>query len=142
MGFTRFVVYDGSLDTFKSQKSLWNGHTLNSDLILPLSLQNEHSMFDAIKQLCSLKLAEFPESLARDNELLADQSLTFNQRNCIIERAGEKRVLLTLIEFCNFAQALLIIPKDEAKKQVSKLPAALIKTKGYFTDVLLPNWKS
>lgn len=51
-------------------------------------------------------------------------------------------MLLTLIEFCNYAQALLIMPKDEVKKQVSKLPAALIKTKGYFTDVLLPNWKS
>ena len=49
---------------------------------------------------CKQNLNEFPDSFEHDLEILKKDNLTYNERNCIILRVGEKRVYNFLIKFC------------------------------------------
>ena len=42
--------------------------------------------------MCQKNLKEYKESLEEDEVLLKKTNLTYNEKNCIILRAGEKRV--------------------------------------------------
>ena len=48
--------------------------------------------------------------------------LTFNQRNMVLFRSGEKEILLFLIEFSDFVLKLLSMKFKDAKKAAQNLP--------------------
>ena len=48
--------------------------------------------------------------------------LSFNQRNMVLFRSGEKEILLFLIEFSDFVLKLLSMKFKDAKKAAQNLP--------------------
>lgn len=63
-----------------------------------------------------MALEKYPNTLEQDYELLKDETLTFNQRNCVLFRSGEKEILHFLIEFSDYVVQLLAMTFKEAKK--------------------------
>ncbi len=58
-----------------------------------LSVQNELLALELLKKLCEDNLARYPESYEHDVEKLKTGTLTYNERNCLIFRSSEKRVI-------------------------------------------------
>jgi len=70
--------------------------------ILPPSvIFNELTAWILLKLIAQKNLGNYPNTLEEDNELMEkdakEHNLTFNQRNCIIYRRGEKQELTYLI---------------------------------------------
>ena len=58
-----------------------------------MTKENEEKALLMLKKMCEEHLAKFPDTLESDMEKLKkDYKLTYNERNCIILRAGEKLV--------------------------------------------------
>ena len=67
--------------------------------------------------------------------------LTFNQRNMVLYRSGEKAILHYLISMSNFCLALLTMSfedYDEAKKSIRDIPEDMRTCRHYLTNRLLP----
>jgi hypothetical protein len=66
-----------------------------------MSIKNESKILSKIKQMSETYLAAYPNSIEEDAEILArddkEQYLTFNQRNCVYFRKGEKEILIWFI---------------------------------------------
>ena len=64
-------------------------------------------------------MKKYPETLEEDRTLIAEDdqnnSLTRNQRNCILYRMGEKKILKYLISFAGTIQTIL---KSENKDAI------------------------
>lgn len=86
-----------------------------ADDIGPLSRANEIQVWQAVKTICTDYLNEYPTTLDQDIELLKDDSLTFNQRNCVLFRSGEKEILVYFIEFADLCLSLLDMKFKDAK---------------------------
>jgi len=67
-----------------------------------------------------------------DKELLKDPTLSFNKRNIILCRLGEKELLLWYIKFLSFALQVMEMPIDQARKAIEKIPEEIADTKVYF----------
>lgn len=69
--------------------------------------------------LCEGALARFPTTPEQDRQTLEeeDRELTFNERNCVLFRYGEKEILVFLTEFADYCLDLLSISFKEAKKK-------------------------
>jgi len=63
--------------------------------------------------------------------------LTFNERNCILFRSGEKRILVFLIETAEKMLELSHMSQKEAKKDFNKFKH-FDMTMDYFKNVILP----
>lgn len=59
------------------------------------------------------------EILAKDD---VEQALTFNQRNCVLFRVGEKEILQFYSEFCDYMTSVLGMKFKDAKKETQQLP--------------------
>ena len=62
--------------------------------------------------MCEAALAEYPNSYEEDMKLLEDDSppmskLTFNERNMVLFRSGEKYILEFLVRLADFVLRLL-----------------------------------
>lgn len=66
-------------------------------------------------------LKMYPDSLQTDMQILAKDdethSLSFNERNCVLFRAGEKEILHFYIEFTEYMGSLLGMKFKDAKKE-------------------------
>ena len=75
-----------------------------------------------LRQLCNDGLKLYQHSLQEDMEILKlddeEHNLTFNQRNCVILRSGEKEVLHFYIEFCDYVTTLISMKFKDAKKEI------------------------
>lgn len=73
-----------------------------------------------VRQLCVDALKQYPHSLKEDIELLKkddqEHHLSFNQRNCVLFRSGEKEILHFYIEFSDYITTLLGMMHKDAKK--------------------------
>lgn len=78
-----------------------------------------------------MALEKYPNTLEQDYELLKDETLTFNQRNCVLFRSGEKEILHFLIEFSDYVTQLLAMTFKEAKKTTQALPDKFYSTREY-----------
>jgi len=64
----------------------------------------------------------YPTSLADDLEMLETRTdLTFNERNCILFRSGEKKILFTLMFYAETILPLLDMDFKTAKKTAEKI---------------------
>ncbi len=77
-----------------------------------VSLRNERAVLAALKVLALDALVRYPSSLADDVALLASPppDFSFNRRNCVLMRQGEKNVLHFLIDAADLFTALLAAP--------------------------------
>ena len=62
------------------------------DGIGPISLRNEIAALEMIREASQNTLSGFLHSIERDNEILQDESISFNTRNSILMIRGEKQV--------------------------------------------------
>ena len=93
--------------------------------------------------MCESALSQYPNSFEEDLEILANDDppmskLTFNQRNMVLFRSGEKEILLFLIELSTFVQRLLTMKFKEAKKATQNLPAKMESCRDYMHNSLIP----
>jgi hypothetical protein len=66
--------------------------------------------------------------LAKDD---IDNQLTFNQRNCVLFRLGEKEILQWFIEFSEYMISLLGMKFKDAKKEAHLLPKQFESARDY-----------
>lgn len=74
-----------------------------------------------LQALCAEGILAYPNSMEEDKEILDNrQDLTFNQRNCILYRYGEKKILSKLLLYCDKILPLLDMDFKTARKFVEK----------------------
>lgn len=78
----------------------------------------------------------YPTSYEEDMKILEDDSLSFNQRNSVLMRSGEKKILHFLMQVTQFLIPLFDMKLKDAKKALNSYKEAeLIRT--YFNDVVV-----
>ena len=103
LGYLRFLQYSGDLKAIcpyftPAIANLATAPAIRRKLRLPsLSIENETKMLEKLRESANKCLKKFPNTYEEDQERLSNKSLTFNERNAIIYRAGEKKVLLALM---------------------------------------------
>lgn len=119
LSWMRFVVFDGDLDELYVRvtdavdeakrvaeaegKKKWGSI---GDYVRPVDLHTEVRAWRKIHQIATDALAKYPTSLEEDKALLvkedaleqAERSLTYNTRNCVLLRVGEKKILHYLLD--------------------------------------------
>ena len=64
------------------------------DYVQPINVDNEAKAWFKIKNLMEESLDKYPTTLSQDYDILkSDKSLTYNTRNCVLLRVGEKKIL-------------------------------------------------
>ena len=73
--------------------------------------------------------------------MLEKEDLTFNQRNCLLFRSGEKEILHFFIDLGDYVLKLFSMSFRLAKKETQNLPAKFDKNGGvrdYLHNIALP----
>lgn len=84
-----------------------------ADYIKPMDIRNEAMAWSKIKSIVVEALGKYPTTLDEDYEILKnDKSLTYNTRNCVLLRVGEKKILHFVN---NTAEILLEMAKMDKK---------------------------
>ena len=66
-------------------------------------------------------MAAYPTTLDEDLEILQRTDLTFNERNSVLYRSGEKKILFTLMFYAEKILPLLEMDFPTARKTASKI---------------------
>jgi histone-lysine N-methyltransferase SETD3 len=135
LSWIRFVVFDGDLDDLyvkvtdalaeakkvaeAAGKKKWGSI---GDYVKAIDLHTEIRMWRKIHQVATEALSKYPTTLEEDKALLAKEeaadqaakTLTYNTRNCVLLRVGEKKILNYLIDT---ATALVEIGQSKTRKQ-------------------------
>lgn len=98
----------------------------------------EFKMWNTITTLCNQLLSSFQTTYEQDMELLNDTNLSYNIRNCIKIRSGQKKILLFFIECADKMKQLLGLSLKEARKEVNKNEAKYKDMEPYINDILFP----
>ena len=67
-------------------------------------------------------------------ELLKNDDLSFNERNCILFRSGEKEILIFLIEMADYVLNLLEMKFKDAKRHTQNLPSKMDSCRDYLQN--------
>jgi protein-histidine N-methyltransferase len=87
----------------------------------PLSVRNEKRVLQKISDLARAQMSAYPTTLDEDMITLERTDLTFNERNCTLFRAGEKKILFTLMFYSEKIIPLLDMDFKTARKTVEKI---------------------
>ena len=80
----------------------------------PLSVRNEQKVLLRMKLEATKLLGNYPQTYEEDLEILEkDEGLTFNTRNALLMRSGEKKILQHVIEFADTMVRLLNLDVDQ-----------------------------
>lgn len=64
----------------------------------PLSIRNEKKVLQKINNLAKQAYEKYETSYEEDLKILEERTeLTFSERNCVLYRSGEKKILLFLM---------------------------------------------
>ena len=85
----------------------------------PVSIKNEIKVLGKMKELAEDQLKLYPHTYEEDLELLKGK-LKHNERNCILMRSGEKKILLSLISLANLGLKLAEMPINDAEEFFKK----------------------
>ena len=133
--FLRFVEWDGDImmlvdakmreEQTRKKKPEYDIEEkgYKAENISVLSIKNEVKVLERLKEKSLASLAEYPNTLEEDNKLLAKddekQFLTFNQRNCVLFRQGEKVILHWFVELANYCTKILGMKWKDAKRDAN-----------------------
>lgn len=154
MSYLRFCEWDGDMmvlaqakmrdEKYKQQakQSLESDsddcsvHAYKAENLSVLSIKNETRVLQKLKSLSEEYLSLYPCSLADDEEALRQDDegvteMTFNQRNSVLFRQGEKEILHWFIRFSDFVQNLLKMKFKEARKETQQLPKEFESARDY-----------
>ena len=87
-------------------------------MLPPFSSRNELRVMKALSELCRKRLDGYPSTLQGDLDQLEQGNLTPNQRNTLLLKIEEKRVLLFVIEMSAAVSDILLAAKSEAIEQI------------------------
>lgn len=148
--YLRFLEFDGDMILMFEAKQKAR-EDRNSDSEEPnsswraenigvISLHNERKMLQHLRKLSIEALKKYPSSLQEDVRLLAEddekQTLSFNERNCVLFRQGEKEILHWFIEFVDFITSLMTLKFKDAKKE--PLPKQFESARHYIHESICP----
>ncbi len=111
--YLRFILFDGEIEILlkiisDNRKIVFEEVMPSFYLISPINMQQEIKVLQKIRDIMKEYLNLYKSKLQEDEEIINSinnerQSLTHNQRNCIIMRISEKKVLhfyLNFAEYC------------------------------------------
>jgi len=102
----------------------------------PLSLELEIEVMHKIRKLAQQSLSKYPTTYEEDLKLVESaKDLTWNQRNCVLMRLGEKKILKFLINLTQVGLELVDMPLKKAKERFNKI-AEKDQYEKYVTQVL------
>ncbi len=115
-GFMRLVHAKDS-ELLPLTQSTKDGN-VNPETVEPISIANEKACLKAIAAACQASLDNFPTTLQEDEDLMKSGKLVMfsNERNCVVQRLGEKRVLQWFIDLAKRVTPLLDLPWKEVKR--------------------------
>ena len=137
ISFVRFQVFDENIALLHQIKSQWlqkkkqmaedsddpdfSTQQFQGDSIPAISKRNEKRTFEKIKAMCEAALADYPQSYEEDLEILKNDDppmskLTFNERNMVLFRSGEKYILHFFIKLADIVLRLIDQKLKDAKK--------------------------
>lgn len=90
-----------------------------------LSINNEKSVLNKIKEYCADQLLKYKTSIDQDLKKLQECDLTFNQQNCIQFESGEKKVLNFLQDFVKNTEQLFYIKPSNIRMMLNHKPYKL-----------------
>lgn len=76
-------------------------------------------------------LSRYPTTYAEDMEILQREDLSFNERNCVLFRSGEKEILHFLIDMADYVFNVLEMKFKDAKKHTQTLPPKMESCRDY-----------
>jgi len=83
-------------------------------------------------------LSRYPQTLDEDKEILKRTDLSFNESNATLFRAGEKEILIFLLNFSDFVLKLLNMTFKQAKKATQTLDPAYNTCRDYLQNQCIP----
>jgi len=101
----------------------------------PISRRNEAAALEALQNACTAALGCFDTTLCKDEALLENPFLTTNERNAIIMRRGEKRVLHHYLEMARVVTGFLRLSPIEFAHVMEAPPASAAPFLGYFATL-------
>jgi len=114
LGYLRFIEYDEDFNRIGKYftPTITNIKTCKSEarkLKMPaISIRNEKKMLTKLKAIAEKCLNKFPQTYEEDMKKLEEvKDLSFNERNCLIFRSGEKRIYKLIIAMANFGLTIL-----------------------------------
>ena len=137
ISFVRFQVFDENIALLHQIKSQWlqkkkqmaedsddpdfSTQQFQGDSIPAISKRNEKRTFEKIKAMCEAALADYPQKYEEDMEILKNDDppmskLTFNERNMVLFRSGEKYILHFFIKLADIVLRLIDQKLKDAKK--------------------------
>lgn len=119
---------------------LSSGDGFKLEEIQPISIRNEIAVLEGIKKACLESLALFDHSLEHDEKLVASGELAqySNERNCVVMRRGEKRVLTWFINLADNSIPFLKKPWKDLKRIAAKCYQGTSGLDTYVTSVVVP----
>eukprot|EP00826_Nyctotherus_ovalis_P056957 TRINITY_DN7776_c0_g1_i5.p1 TRINITY_DN7776_c0_g1~~TRINITY_DN7776_c0_g1_i5.p1 ORF type:complete len:558 (+),score=117.68 TRINITY_DN7776_c0_g1_i5:94-1767(+) len=94
--------------------------TFHMPYIPPVSVKNETAVLNKVLDICGELLGKYPTTYEEDAEMLKGNELTSNQRNCVIMRQGEKKILLNLIDLASLGLEVIKLPPQKAREYYQK----------------------
>lgn len=64
----------------------------------PISIKNEKKALERMYRHAMEIYDKYPTTIEEDEKILEREDLTFNLRNCVLYRHGEKKILIYLME--------------------------------------------
>lgn len=143
--YLRLIEYEGNpMNLYKfAFKSSHKAYSYSYDFyeffnmphVPPISAKNEAAVLHRVVDMCTELLGKYPSTYEEDVEMLKGSEMTSNQRNCVVMRMGEKRILLNLIDLASLGLEILQLPPQNAKEYYQKRGAKQIYEK-YITSLL------
>ena len=101
----------------------------------------ELQAWELVKSLCDEALKKYETSLEDDLALLEkddkEQCLTSNERNCVLYRKGEKKILHYLLDTADKVNHVFSMTQKEARKEINSYPN-FEGSMEYFKGTLIP----
>ena len=155
--FMRFVEFDENIAMLYQIKGQWaqrrrpqaddsddvdDGNYFNADQVPTISKRNERRVWERIRAMSQEALARYPHTLEEDMEMLNQDTpeysnLTFNGRNCILFRSGEKEILHFLIEMADYVLNVLQMKFKDAKRHTQSLPTKMDSCRDYLQNYVI-----
>jgi histone-lysine N-methyltransferase SETD3 len=154
LSFLRFSVFDEDINTLinlmilqKNNKDLEFSNSTNKSYSscvnnLPgISIKNELAAMYELDKIVTSCLNEYETTLEKDIEILQsddkERFLSNNQKNCLLMRIGEKKILFFFKSFANYIIDLFSLSVKELKKKIKKDFPLQCPYEEYINDVVL-----
>ena len=149
LSFLRFVEFDENIALLYQIKGQWvskrrpqpedsdeleQPDNFTAEEVPTISRHNERKVWARIKGMAEEALSQYPNTLAEDLAILERTDLSFNQRNCVLFRSGEKEILHFLIELADFVLGLLEMKFKDAKRHTQSLPPQMDSVRDYLQN--------